>query len=227
MRRTALISPLAAASTARTRRACGAVQPGGATTRPAGLDPPLRDRLCGLIQRLEFYGLGHLQAIVERAGRPAQIWSWTPEPPPRCPRRCRGTPRIRQIACAPVARLAKRATANPASGRLGGRSAHLQSGSTDRGLDARRPAPAGAAAHGLWRRAGGLDTLAAGLARSDHPGNVVNPCVATGLSAAHPPWSGATPRARQHLGWPEAAGWAGAGLGSPPAGLLQACSIRP
>ena len=45
----------------------------GATTRAGALSSPLRDRF-GLIQRLEFYGLDDLQAIVERA---AGLWSWS------------------------------------------------------------------------------------------------------------------------------------------------------
>jgi Holliday junction DNA helicase RuvB len=64
----------------------------GATTRAGALSSPLRDRF-GLIQRLEFYGLDDLQAIVERAAgllaidldRAAAL---------EVARRCRGTPRI-------------------------------------------------------------------------------------------------------------------------------------
>ena len=64
----------------------------GATTRAGSLSSPLRDRF-GLIQRLEFYGQGDLEAIVVRAAGLLQL------PLRACAaqevaRRCRGTPRI-------------------------------------------------------------------------------------------------------------------------------------
>ncbi|MEB3333403.1 MAG: Holliday junction branch migration DNA helicase RuvB [Cyanobacteriota bacterium] len=64
----------------------------GATTRAGALSSPLRDRF-GLIQRLEFYGLEDLQAIVERA---ASLLSMDLEVAAarEVARRCRGTPRI-------------------------------------------------------------------------------------------------------------------------------------
>ena len=64
----------------------------GATTRAGALSSPLRDRF-GLIQRLEFYRLDDLQAIVERASRLLRL-ELDPEAALEVARRCRGTPRI-------------------------------------------------------------------------------------------------------------------------------------
>ncbi|WP_320666803.1 Holliday junction branch migration DNA helicase RuvB [Prochlorococcus sp. MIT 1307] len=64
----------------------------GATTRAGSLSSPLRDRF-GLSQRLEFYDLKDLQAIVERTARLLSV-SITPEACLEIARRCRGTPRI-------------------------------------------------------------------------------------------------------------------------------------
>jgi len=64
----------------------------GATTRAGALSSPLRDRF-GLIQRLEFYGLEDLQAIVQRAAGLLQI-DLEPAAALEVARRCRGTPRI-------------------------------------------------------------------------------------------------------------------------------------
>ena len=64
----------------------------GATTRAGALSSPLRDRF-GLIQRLEFYKLDDLQAIVQRAASLLQV-ELTPGAALEEARRCRGTPRI-------------------------------------------------------------------------------------------------------------------------------------
>ena len=64
----------------------------GATTRAGALSSPLRDRF-GLIQRLEFYDLDDLQAIVERAAGLLAI-DLEPAAALEVARRCRGTPRI-------------------------------------------------------------------------------------------------------------------------------------
>ena len=77
----------------------------GATTRAGALSSPLRDRF-GLIQRLEFYGLEDLQAIVERAAGLLDL-ELSAEACSEIARRCRGTPRIanrllrrvRDVAC--------------------------------------------------------------------------------------------------------------------------------
>ncbi|MCS5698589.1 Holliday junction branch migration DNA helicase RuvB [Cyanobium sp. FGCU-52] len=64
----------------------------GATTRAGSLSSPLRDRF-GLIQRLEFYDLEDLQAIVQRAASLLAI-DLEPSAALEVARRCRGTPRI-------------------------------------------------------------------------------------------------------------------------------------
>ncbi|SBO43982.1 Holliday junction branch migration DNA helicase RuvB [Cyanobium sp. NIES-981] len=64
----------------------------GATTRAGSLSSPLRDRF-GLIQRLEFYGLDDLQAIVLRAAGLLEL-ELEAEAALEVARRCRGTPRI-------------------------------------------------------------------------------------------------------------------------------------
>jgi Holliday junction DNA helicase RuvB len=64
----------------------------GATTRAGSLSSPLRDRF-GLIQRLEFYGLEDLQAIVVRAAGLLQV-DLDGAAALEVARRCRGTPRI-------------------------------------------------------------------------------------------------------------------------------------
>jgi Holliday junction DNA helicase RuvB len=64
----------------------------GATTRAGSLSSPLRDRF-GLIQRLEFYDLDDLRAIVERAAGLLRL-TLEPKAALEVARRCRGTPRI-------------------------------------------------------------------------------------------------------------------------------------
>jgi Holliday junction DNA helicase RuvB len=64
----------------------------GATTRAGSLSSPLRDRF-GLIQRLEFYRLEDLQAIVARAARLLGL-ELDEAAALEVARRCRGTPRI-------------------------------------------------------------------------------------------------------------------------------------
>jgi Holliday junction DNA helicase RuvB len=64
----------------------------GATTRAGSLSSPLRDRF-GLIQRLEFYDLEDLQAIVQRAAGLLRL-ELAPCAAEEVARRCRGTPRI-------------------------------------------------------------------------------------------------------------------------------------
>ena len=64
----------------------------GATTKAGSLSSPLRDRF-GLIQRLEFYGLDDLQAIVARAAGLLAL-QLDAAGALEVARRCRGTPRI-------------------------------------------------------------------------------------------------------------------------------------
>ncbi|WP_036919486.1 MULTISPECIES: Holliday junction branch migration DNA helicase RuvB [unclassified Prochlorococcus] len=64
----------------------------GATTKPAAISSPLRDRF-GISQRLNFYNLEELQMIIRRA---AELFNLplTIEGSYEIARRCRGTPRI-------------------------------------------------------------------------------------------------------------------------------------
>jgi Holliday junction DNA helicase RuvB len=64
----------------------------GATTRAGLLTSPLRDRF-GIVQRLEFYGVGDLKLIVERSARILGL-SVDGEGAARIAERSRGTPRI-------------------------------------------------------------------------------------------------------------------------------------
>lgn len=64
----------------------------GATTRAGALSSPLRDRF-GLIQRLAFYEIGDLQAIVARTARLLAL-DLDEAAALEVARRCRGTPRI-------------------------------------------------------------------------------------------------------------------------------------
>jgi len=64
----------------------------GATTRAGLLTSPLRDRF-GIVQRLEFYGIKDLTAIVERSGRILGL-SIEHEGAMEIAKRSRGTPRI-------------------------------------------------------------------------------------------------------------------------------------
>ncbi|MEB3332041.1 MAG: Holliday junction branch migration DNA helicase RuvB [Synechococcaceae cyanobacterium] len=64
----------------------------GATTRAGALSSPLRDRF-GLIQRLEFYDLADLEAIVSRAAALLRL-DLHRDAALEVARRCRGTPRI-------------------------------------------------------------------------------------------------------------------------------------
>ena len=64
----------------------------GATTRPASMSSPLRDRF-GLCQRLDFYNDQDLQVIVSRGSKLLGL-SLTNSASFEIARRCRGTPRI-------------------------------------------------------------------------------------------------------------------------------------
>jgi Holliday junction DNA helicase RuvB len=132
----------------------------GATTRAGALSSPLRARF-GLIQRLEFYGLDDLQAIVERAAgllaidldRAAAL---------EVARRCRGTPRIANRL---LRRVRDVASVN-GEGRIGAAlveqalSLHRVDG---RGLDAHDRRLLALMLESYGGGPVGLDTLAAGL----------------------------------------------------------------
>ena len=64
----------------------------GATTRPAAISSPLRDRF-GIFQRFDFYSLQDLQNIVERSAKLLGL-SLIEGASLEIARRCRGTPRI-------------------------------------------------------------------------------------------------------------------------------------
>ena len=132
----------------------------GATTRAGSLSSPLRDRF-GLIQRLEFYGLEDLQAIVQRAAALLQI-DLDADAALEVARRCRGTPRIANR----LLRRVRDVAAVGGHGRVGAElvqqalSLHRVDG---RGLDASDRRLLHLLQHGYGGGPVGLDTLAAGL----------------------------------------------------------------
>ncbi|MFM7086325.1 MAG: Holliday junction branch migration DNA helicase RuvB [Cyanobium sp.] len=132
----------------------------GATTRAGALSSPLRDRF-GLIQRLEFYELADLQAIVERAAVLLQL-SLEPEAAREVAGRCRGTPRIanrllRRVRDVAAVRGEERIAAALVQEAL---SLHRVDG---RGLDASDRRLLHLLHHGHGGGPVGLETLAAGL----------------------------------------------------------------
>ena len=132
----------------------------GATTRAGALSAPLRDRF-GLIQRLEFYQLGDLQAIVERTAGLLALQLDTAAAL-ELARRCRGTPRIAN-------RLLRRVRDVAAVGGHGRISAELVDQALRlhrvdaRGLDASDRRLLALLLEGYGGGPVGLETLAAGL----------------------------------------------------------------
>ncbi|MFM9110899.1 MAG: Holliday junction branch migration DNA helicase RuvB [Prochlorococcaceae cyanobacterium] len=132
----------------------------GATTRAGALSSPLRDRF-GLIQRLEFYDLADLQAIVQRA---AGLLALELEAAAalEVARRCRGTPRIANR----LLRRVRDVAAVGGHGRIGAAlvaealALHRVDG---RGLDAADRRLLALLLDGHGGGPVGLDTLAAGL----------------------------------------------------------------
>ena len=182
----------------------------GATTRAGSLSSPLRDRF-GLIQRLEFYGLNDLQAIVERAAGLLEL-KLTAEACEEIARRCRGTPRIANRLLRRVRDVASvRGEAGlSGSGRIS--AALVDEALTlhrvdSRGLDAtdRRLLSLLLESHGGGPA--GLETLAAAL--GDDPTTletVVEPfLLQLGFLQRTPRGRLVTLAGRQHLGWPESA----------------------
>ncbi|MEX1316495.1 MAG: Holliday junction branch migration DNA helicase RuvB, partial [Synechococcaceae cyanobacterium] len=132
----------------------------GATTRAGALSSPLRDRF-GLIQRLEFYGLDDLQAIVLRAAGLLEVRLDAPAAL-EVARRCRGTPRIanrllRRVRDVASVRGHARVTAALVHEAL---SLHRVDG---RGLDAHDRRLLSLMLEGYGGGPVGLETLAAGL----------------------------------------------------------------
>jgi Holliday junction DNA helicase RuvB len=132
----------------------------GATTRAGALSSPLRDRF-GLIQRLEFYELPDLQAIVQRTASLLAMELDTGASL-EVARRCRGTPRIAN-------RLLRRVRDVAVVGGHGRISADLVDGALRlhrvdaRGLDASDRRLLRLLLEGYGGGPVGLDTLAAGL----------------------------------------------------------------
>jgi len=132
----------------------------GATTRAGALSSPLRDRF-GLIQRLEFYELHDLQAIVQRTASLLAMELDTGASL-EVARRCRGTPRIAN-------RLLRRVRDVAVVGGHGRISADLVDGALRlhrvdaRGLDASDRRLLRLLLEGYGGGPVGLDTLAAGL----------------------------------------------------------------
>jgi Holliday junction DNA helicase RuvB len=132
----------------------------GATTRAGALSSPLRDRF-GLIQRLEFYSLPDLQAIVQRAAGLLAI-DLDAAAAQEVARRCRGTPRIANRL---LRRVRDVASVN-GEGRIGAAlvekalSLHRVDG---RGLDAHDRRLLALMLDSYGGGPVGLDTLAAGL----------------------------------------------------------------
>ena len=176
----------------------------GATTRAGSLSSPLRDRF-GLIQRLEFYELPDLQAIVQRAAGLLSL-DLSADAALEVARRCRGTPRVAN-------RLLRRVRDVAAVGGHGRISPALVAEALqlhrvdDRGLDASDRRLLTLLLEGYGGGPVGLDTLAAGL--GEDPATleaVVEPyLLQLGFLQRTPRGRVVTPSGRAHLGWPAAA----------------------
>jgi len=173
----------------------------GATTRAGSLSSPLRDRF-GLIQRLEFYGLEDLQAIVQRAAGLLQLDLET-DAALEVARRCRGTPRIANR----LLRRVRDVASVRGHGRIGADlvetalSLHRVDGL---GLDASDRRLLTLVLEGYGGGPVGLDTLAAGLGEDASTLEaVVEPyLLQLGFLQRTPRGRIVTPAGRQHLGWP-------------------------
>jgi Holliday junction DNA helicase RuvB len=173
----------------------------GATTRAGSLSSPLRDRF-GLIQRLEFYGLEDLRAIVERAAGLLQL-ELDGDAALEVARRCRGTPRIANR----LLRRVRDVAAVQGHGRIGQElvsqalSLHRVDG---RGLDASDRRLLTLLLEGYGGGPVGLETLAAGLGEDPITlETVVEPfLLQLGFLQRTPRGRLVTPAGRAHLGWP-------------------------
>ncbi len=174
----------------------------GATTRAGSLSSPLRDRF-GLIQRLEFYGLEDLQAIVERAAGLLRV-SLGAGAALEVAKRCRGTPRIanrllRRVRDVAAVRGFERIEADLVAEAL---SLHRVD---DRGLDASDRRLLALLLESYGGGPVGLDTLAAGLGEDPVTLEaVVEPfLLQQGLLQRTPRGRVITAAGRAHLQWPE------------------------
>jgi len=176
----------------------------GATTRAGSLSSPLRDRF-GLIQRLEFYDLGDLQAIVARAAGLLEL-QLDAEAALEVARRCRGTPRIANR----LLRRVRDVAAVRGHGAIGQQlvAEALSLHRVDaRGLDASDRRLLTLLLDGHGGGPVGLDTLAAALGEDPTTlETVVEPyLLQLGFLQRTPRGRIATDAAREHLGWDAAA----------------------
>jgi Holliday junction DNA helicase RuvB len=175
----------------------------GATTRAGALSSPLRDRF-GLIQRLEFYQLDDLQAIVQRAASLLQV-DLTAAAALEVARRCRGTPRIANRLLRRVRDVAAVAGRTQIGPELVDEALRLHRVDA-RGLDASDRRLLTLLLEGHGGGPVGLDTLAAAL--GEDPAtleSVVEPyLLQIGFLQRTPRGRVVTAAARLHLGGPQA-----------------------
>ncbi|MFM7733591.1 MAG: Holliday junction branch migration DNA helicase RuvB [Cyanobium sp.] len=176
----------------------------GATTRAGSLSSPLRDRF-GLIQRLEFYELPDLQAIVQRAAGLLSV-NLCADAALEVARRCRGTPRIANRLLRRVRDVADVGGHQRISPELVAEALQLHR-VDDRGLDASDRRLLTLLLEGYGGGPVGLDTLAAGLGEDSATLEaVVEPyLLQLGFLQRTPRGRVVTPSGRAHLGWPAAA----------------------
>jgi Holliday junction DNA helicase RuvB len=176
----------------------------GATTRAGSLSSPLRDRF-GLIQRLEFYALDDLQAIVERAADLLGL-ALSAEAALEVARRCRGTPRIANRLLRRVRDVATVRGHHQIGPDVVAEALSLHRVDA-RGLDASDRRLLQLLLEGYGGGPVGLETLAAGLGEDPVTLEaVVEPfLLQLGFLQRTPRGRVATAAARSHLGWPEAA----------------------
>ena len=176
----------------------------GATTRAGSLSSPLRDRF-GLIQRLEFYELPDLQAIVQRAAGLLSV-DLCADAALEVARRCRGTPRIANRLLRRVRDVAAVAGHGRISPALVADALRLHR-VDNLGLDASDRRLLTLLLEGYGGGPAGLDTLAAGLGEDAATLEaVVEPyLLQLGFLQRTPRGRVVTPSGRAHLGWPAAA----------------------
>jgi Holliday junction DNA helicase RuvB len=175
----------------------------GATTRAGALSSPLRDRF-GLVQRLEFYGLDDLEAIVSRAARLLRI-ELEATAALEVARRCRGTPRIANRLLRRVRDVASVGGHDRIAAGLVSEALSLHR-VDELGLDACDRRLLTLLLEGYGGGPAGLETLAAGL--GEDPATleaVVEPyLLQLGFLQRTPRGRVVTAAGRAHLGWPQA-----------------------
>ncbi len=173
----------------------------GATTRAGALSSPLRDRF-GLIQRLEFYELEDLQAIVERTAGLLRL-QLEQEGALEVARRCRGTPRIANRLLRRVRDVASVQGHDHIGVELVQEALGLHR-VDDRGLDASDRRLLTLMLEGYGGGPVGLETLAAGLGEDPTTlETVIEPfLLQQGLLQRTPRGRLVTAAGRAHLGWP-------------------------